>query len=202
VLQRLLFISILLYSTPRCHAFIKHSDINEKILNLIKDNKPYATSDVDSYEKNEIDYQTLKLSGAAYHQQSCVNVFKVLGNYENYYQMISFIKKSIYREKTQRVFFLLSHFLLPFDMIMDFIIPRIKKEGQYEFIFDRGFLKNLKGEINVEDLNDNKYRCFISLEINWDGKESPFPDFIFQYFSKVLLKKSISNLWMKSGHHF
>lgn len=202
MLQRLLVISILLQSIPWCHAFIKQSEIKKEILGTLRNNKPFSNSKVDSFERKKMDYQSLKLEGAAFHQKSCKDVFKVLGKYENYKNFISFIKKSNYDTRNQRVFFLLSHFLLPFDMVMDFKIPRITKEGSYTFIFDQGFLKNLKGEVYVKDTKNHQYKCFISIDINWVGPDSPFPDFIFQYFSRVLLKKSIIKLWSESNHHF
>lgn len=202
MLQRLIVISILLQSAPWCHGFIKQSEIKKEILKEMDANKPYVDSNVNSYEKEKEDFQSLKLKGAAYHVDSCKKVFGTLGQYENYKKMISFIKESHYNEKNKRVFFLLSHFLLPFDMVMDFKIPRIKDEGMYTFKFDQGFLKSLIGEIFVQNLNEEKYKCFISIDIKWSGPDSPFPDFIFQYFSKVLLNRSIKKLWSESNHHF
>ena len=202
MLQRLIVISILLQSAPWCHGFIKQTEIKKGILEKMLANEPFTDSDVDSFEKNKVEFQSLKLRGAAFHNKSCKSVFSILGKYENYKNMISFIRESYYNEKNQRVFFLLSHFLLPFDMVMDFKIPRIKKEGNYTFVFDQGFLKNLIGEILVSEIKKDKFQCYVSVDINWSGPDSPFPDFIFQYFSKVLLGKSIKKLWEKSNHHF
>ena len=190
----ILFISLSLCISSG-EAFIKQSQLKKEILSEMQQNKPYAQSEVDSRKKE----QALKLHGAAFHQKSCVETFTILGNYESYKDIIGFIKSSRYNEKSKKVFFRLSHFLLPFDMILNFKIPRIRKPGMYQFTFDSGFLSGLVGEIVVEPLNNPGFSCFISVDINWSGPSSPFPDFIFEYFSKVLLKKSITRLWEKSA---
>jgi hypothetical protein len=87
-------------------------------------------------------------------------------------------------------------------MFLSFKIPRIRGAGMYQFVFDSGFLKGLIGEVVVEGTKNANYPCFISIDIKWSGPPSPFPNFVFKYFSKFLLKRSIYRLWEKSGHHF
>ena len=83
--------------------------------------------------------QTLTLHGAAFHQK---HAWKPLPFWEimkttRYYWVH---QSSKYNERSKKVFFRLSHFLLPFDMILNFKIPQIQP-GMYQFTFDSGFLK-------------------------------------------------------------
>ena len=202
MLQRWTVISILIILYNKSYGFLELSQLSANENKRLHENKIVADSNVETISKNNKDFQSLALYGASYHQNSCEDVFKVLGEYENYQNIIGFIKISTYDPKSKKVFFTLSHFLLPFDMYLSFKIPRIRGSGRYTFIFETGFLQGLTGEILIEEAKLNNFQCFISLQIDWEGTPSPFPNFMFSYFSKKLIETSIEVLWEKSGHNF
>ncbi len=140
--------------------------------------------------------QSFVMKGAGLHKRSCSKALRVLSRYQDYSKYLSFIKTSEYSDKTQRLNFLLSHILLPFDMRLYFKIKRITSPGIYVFIFDRGFLKDLIGQIHVSSY---KNRCLFYAHIFWKGEKTSVPSSVLEFFSEALGKMAIRNLFKISG---
>ena len=81
-------------------------------------------------------------------------------------------------------------------MRLTFKLPRITKVGSYEFVFDQGFLKDLKGTIYVVNY---KNRCLFFTKAQWTGPSTGFPDIIFEFFSQTLAKISMEKLFRISS---
>ena len=83
--------------------------------------------------------QKMVFSIAGLHRRACSMVLPAMSQYEDYADKIGFIEKSAYRKG--RVYFLLNSPILPFKIVLDFILPRLTSTGDYSFYFDRGFLR-------------------------------------------------------------
>lgn len=140
--------------------------------------------------------QELHFSIAGFHQKSCEYALKKLSLYENYSKFLDFVKQSQYDEKKQEINFLLSHTLLPYDMRLIFNLPRITKEGTYPFSFDQGILKDLKGTIYVEKIDN---RCLFYSVADWSGKNTKIPNVVFEFFSQTLAKMTMERLFRLSN---
>lgn len=135
--------------------------------------------------------QQMDLFVSGVHPRNCTRAMRKLSQYENYSQYIDFIKKSSYDEKTQKLLFLIDHTLLPFPMEVSFKIQRITKEGQYQFIFEDGFLKGLIGKVIVKELG--KF-CLLGLKADWRGPETSIPNAIFATFTQTVGKLGLERL--------
>lgn len=140
--------------------------------------------------------QKLNFKIAGLHKKSCVFALRKLSHYENYHRYLNFVKKSNYNEKKERVDFYLSSSILPYSMRLNFKIPRITKPGAYSFTFDRGFLKGLIGEIHVIP---HKKRCLFFAHAHWQGDHSGINDTLFEFFTNVLTKVAMENLFRISS---
>lgn len=143
---------------------------------------------VDSPTEKE---QRMTLFVSGIHGRNCKRVMRKLSLYENYNNYMDFIKTSEYDEQNQKFSFSIDHALLPFPMIVKFKIPRITDEGQYPFIFEDGFLKDLKGTIIVQNIG--KY-CLLGLKSDWKGPKTKMPDFIFGTFVQTIGKLGLEHL--------
>lgn len=132
---------------------------------------------------------TMFVSGV--HPRNCTRAMRKLSIYENYSSYMDFIKTSSYDEKTQKFSFTVDHALLPFPMVVAFKIARITKEGHYTFIFEDGFLKNLKGTVIVKEIG--KF-CLLGLKSDWRGPESKIPDVVFGTFVQTVGKLGLEHL--------
>lgn len=155
---------------------------------LFSDNALYCKSKVESDEAT----QSLQYFIGGLHKKNCRVALSKLSQYERFSEFIDFVEKSSYDEKSQRITLYLGHLLLPFDMILDFEIPRIKKPGIYPFHFDKGFLKGLTGEISV---STHRNRCLFVSEARWKGPKSRIPDQVFSFFSQALGKNAMETLF-------
>ena len=155
--------------------------IRSKIKKSILKGEIYSSSQVESSKDKKL--QKLDFFIAGLHEKNCNTALSKLSQYERYSEFLGFVKKSQYHEKPKMIDLLLSHTLLPFDMILKFKIPRIKKPGVYPYTFDSGFLKGLRGEIHVSHF---KKRCFFYTDAKWNGPYSGINDSVFQFFSKAL----------------
>lgn len=135
--------------------------------------------------------QQLFLFVSGVHPRNCTKAMRKLSLYENYHNYMDFIKTSTYDEKTQKFSFTVDHTLLPFPMVVGFKIPRITKPGLYPFVFEDGFLKNLKGQVMVKEVGKN---CLLSLKADWRGPESKIPDLIFGTFVQTVGKLGLEHL--------
>ena len=170
--------------------------ISESAWKKVLKNQIYVSSNVDSYDYFNKKFQKLSFKIAGLHPKSCRFALRKLSHYESYSKHLGFIKQSSYDEKSKRVNFLLSSTLLPFDMGLNFSIPRIKTVGTYPFSFDQGFLTGLKGNIIALDYNK---RCLFYAYANWSGPHSGIPNTIFEFFSKALAGLSMTNLFRISS---
>ncbi len=135
--------------------------------------------------------QQLMLFVAGVHPRNCTRAMRKLSLYENYHSHMDFIKESKYDDVNQRVAFTIDHTLLPFPMLVRFKIPRITKAGHYPFLFEDGFLKNLKGTVIVKEVG--KF-CLLSLKTDWRGPESKIPNSIFGTFLQTVGKIGLEHL--------
>jgi len=157
-------------------------------LNDVFKGEVISTSDVSSPNEKE---QILGLFVVGIHPRSCKRAMRKLSLYENYHSYVDFIKMSSYDEAAQKIFFLIDHALLPFSMSLKFKIPRIKNEGHYPFIFEEGFLKDLKGTIIVKKVN---HHCLLGLKADWRGPETVIPNLVFETFLETVGKIGLEHL--------
>ena len=135
--------------------------------------------------------QQMKLKVAGIHPRNCKRAMRKLALYENYSDYMSFVKKSSYDERNQKILFHVDHTLLPFPMVVSFKLARIKEEGDYPFTFEDGFLKDLKGTVIVKEVG--KF-CLLGLRTDWKGPESVIPNVIFGTFVQTVGKMGLEHL--------
>ena len=173
------------FSTLPFASHIKSSLVKGEIITI---------SHVETLAKGKKQKLNFKMAGL--HKKSCLFALRKLSLYENYHQYLNFTKKSSYDEKRQRVNFHLHSPLLPFDMVMNFKLPRIKKIGTYPIHFDRGILDGLQGKIHVSSY---KHQCLFYLHARWEGKHTGISNTIFEFFSSALSKLAMRNLFRMSS---
>ena len=135
--------------------------------------------------------QQLMLFTSGMHPRNCTRAMRKLSLYEDYHKHISFIKESKYNDKTERISMTIDHALLPFPMMVGFKIPRITKAGHYPFIFEDGFLKDLKGIIIVQEIG--KF-CLLGMKVDWAGPETKIPNIVFKPFLQTAGKIGLEHL--------
>ena len=135
--------------------------------------------------------QQMNLFVSGVHPRNCQRAMRKLSLYENYHNYMDFIKTSTYVEKTQKFTFVITHTLLPYDMVVGFKIPRITKEGYYPFTFEDGFLKDLKGTVIVQEVGTH---CLLGLKADWRGPESRIPNVIFSNFIQTVGRLGLEHL--------
>lgn len=172
------------------------NSISESAWKKVLKNEIYVSSNVEDYEYFNQKFQKLSFKIVGLHPKSCRFALRKLSHYESYSKHLGFIKHSSYEEKSKRVNFLLSSSLLPYDMGLNFSIPRIKTAGAYPFAFDQGFLTGLKGHIVAVEY---KKRCLFYTYAKWNGQHSGIPNSIFEFFSKALAGLSMENLFRISS---
>ncbi len=148
----------------------------------------YCKSHVETKEKS----QSLEYFIVGLHKKNCRVALSKLSQYERFEEFLDFVEKSKYNEEQKRITLYLGHILMPFDMILDFQIPRITQPGSYPFRFDKGFLKNLTGEISISQHND---RCLFATQARWKGPKTRIPDRVFGFFSQALGKNAMETLF-------
>lgn len=135
--------------------------------------------------------QSLKIKVIALHPRTCQRGLKKISLYENYKTHMSFLKESTYDEKTQMVFFTIDHSLLPYPMVLNFKLPRIKSESVTPFVFTHGLFKNLTGEIHVQNISN---RCAYFMEASWLGESTKLNASIVEAFAQTLTKIGLEHL--------
>lgn len=178
-----IYIASLLVATKAHSAPLENLKLKDSVRRAILKGDVYADSEVSDFQKNEFKGQHLKFVIAGLHPKSCRFALRKLSLYEEYPNYLDFVKKSQYDEKSKRLRFFMESRLLPFNMILDFSIPRIKKPGSYPFVFDKGFLKNLKGTINIYE---NEGKCLFYTTAKWSGPHSGINNTLFAFFFKGL----------------
>lgn len=193
--------------SPRKAPFtIDTAGLSSKQKKIIKDHEIYAKSEVKDYKKKsfhlgpvisgESEVQSLNFKLSGIHKRSCRYALNKISLYEKYKDYMGFVKNSTYDDKTQRIYLKISHAILPIDMVLFFILPRIKKPGVYPFRFDQGFLRDLHGEIHV---SSHEKQCFFYVSANWEGPDTGFSNSLFEFFSKGIAVLAIENLFRVSG---
>lgn len=136
--------------------------------------------------------QELHFQIAGLHPKSCRFALRKLSQYERFSEELDFVKKSGYDDQEGRIRLLLSSSLLPYNMILHFKIPRIKKPGLYPYQFDDGFLQGLTGHIHV---SEHQKRCLFYGTANWKGPDTGINSLVFEFFSQALGRLAIENLF-------
>lgn len=194
-------------TTPKGPYYtFERAPLSKKQKKIIINGQIFAHSNVTSFTGKilhpkpkpieDIKMQKLEYYISGLHKRTCRFALRKLALYENYKQYLGFVNNSSYEENNSRVYLRLSHSILPIDMVLYFILPRIKKPGVYPFMFDVGFLKDLKGNIHVSEY---KNRCFFYATANWEGPHSGFSNTLFEFFSKGMGELSMENLFRISG---
>ncbi len=168
-------------------------ELNKRQKEKILSGDVYISSNMDTLKSNP-PQQALDYFAAGKHKKSCRKALIKMSSYENYSSYIDFIKESSYNDETQELNFLFEHTLLPFPIRLKFKIERILGEGKYQYFFDTGFLKGLKGNIKVDQIKEDK-RCLFQIDAKWIGPDTGIGDTIFEIFTTTLGKVGIKKIY-------
>lgn len=183
-----LFLSTIFTSNTDAQPF---AGIRPKIIKIIKSGSIYRSAKVES----DATHQSLHYEIYGIHPNSCRTALKKLSRYEQFHSYMDLVKLSGYDKKKKLIYLYLDHTLLPYPMVLNFKIDRITKIGQYQFSFDKGFLKGLLGKITVRDYNN---KCIFSAISDWKGKKSDIPDSVFEVFSETIGELAMKKLFRVS----
>jgi len=177
---------------------IKFKEIpyNEGTKRKIEKGLVYVKSEVESFEENKIKKQKLIFSMAGLHPKSCRFALRKLSQYESYKDYLDFVDDSTYDDERKIINLSLESILLPFKMVLNFYFPRLKGPGVYNFRFERGFLKDLRGQFHISDY---KKRCSFFMKASWIGPDSKIPDVVFEFFTSTLAKLGMEKLFKVSS---
>jgi hypothetical protein len=153
----------------------------------------FAKSEVKTLKKNN--QQSLDLFIAGLHKTHCSRALVKISQYERYKDFIGFIKESSYNKQNSNIALLMDHTLLPFKMSLAFGIERITKPGLYPFIFKKGFLAGLKGQVHV---SKRKQNCLFVIKAYWKGPDTKIPDSVFSFFSQALGQRAMERMFQIS----
>lgn len=185
----------LILGVEREPVTLKTLPFKESINKKISSGEIYGESIVTSFSVNEKKMQELHFKISGLHPKDCRFALRKLSRYEKYKDYIGFVKMSTYDDRKERVYFVISSALLPFNMALTFKVPRIVAPGVYPFSFDQGFLSGLTGEIHVAKEGN---RCLFYTSADWRGPDSKIPNGVFEFFSRALAEKSMSILFQIS----
>ncbi len=166
---------------------------SKRVKQRVVKGRNYSHSKVESIDKR----QSLDFEVTGLHPKGCRTALRKLSQYESFSQYISFVTVSRYNPVTKQVYFLLEAAILPIKMGLSLKLPRITQVGRYPYIFDRGFLKGLTGNI---DVSEHRRRCFFHVTAKWEGPHSGFPNIVFELFSTTLADIGMSKLFRISSH--
>jgi hypothetical protein len=169
-------------------------ELSEKQWKLIEENEYIINSQMKNIIHNQ---QKLNYHATALHPKNCKIALRKISQYEQYKNFISFITRSEYNDQTKLLNFLLDHSLLPFKISLKFKIDRIERPGIYHFQFDHGFLRNLKGKINVSTW---KNRCLMQMHATWQGPDTGINSTVFEVFSATLGKLGTAKIFRLSRY--
>lgn len=164
-------------------------NLSPKEKKIIKNHELISLSNINTEGKE----QSFSYYIGGLHKKECRIALRKMSLYEEYSKFIDFIKKSKYEEKTQNIYLLFDHTLLPFPISVAFKIERIKKPGKYQFFFDKGFMKGLKGIISVT--NSFHGLCLMEIKAEWRGADTGINDTIFEIFMNTLGKMGTSKVF-------
>jgi hypothetical protein len=191
------FIALSSAPTPRSFDELKLNERQKKALIngdfLVKSQiKTYRNKSEKTQDPGD---QSLDYAITGLHPKPCSIALRRLTLYENYSDYLSFVTRSAYVEEQQRIVLLLGHQLLPFDMGLDFILPKMTGPGVFPLSFDRGFLSGLTGTIEISEHRD---RCLFHAEAKWRGPHTGIRDSVFRLFSSTLSRLSMAALFRAS----
>ena len=169
-------------------------NLSTKQWRSVENDEYIVYSQMKDLKKNQ---QSLQYYAIALHPNNCQIALRKISQYEQYKNFIPFIKKSEYSNETRKLFFLLDHSLLPFKIFLRFKIDRIERPGDYQFKFERGFLKNLVGKIRVSKW---KNRCLMQMHASWQGTDTGINNIIFEVFSSTLGKLGTAKIFRISRY--
>lgn len=173
------FLIFLLFLPTFTHS--KTEKLSQKILKYLEKNTTHTKAiiqDTDAGLKQKLDYEIMGL-----HKKKCQVALSRLSQYERYSEFLDVIKKSTYNDKSKYIYLHLSHSLMPFDMSLHFKLDRVETPGIYQFSFGTGFLRGLKGTI---DISEYKNRCLFHTKAKWSGPHTKINSTIFSFFTKAV----------------
>lgn len=174
--------------TPRTP---KALGLDHRALLALENGEFLIKSEVES-TSSEQKTQALNYKISGLHPRPCDIALRRLTLYEQYHEYLNFVTESRYDPNAQRIWLLLGHSLLPFNMSLEFQIPRMTGPGVYPIEFDKGFLMGLKGAIEI---SEHKNRCFFHAYATWNGPHSGINDSLFELFSSTLSRMAMSSLF-------
>ena len=188
----LLFCSNLFANSESYNFFNSYWKISKNAFKALENEFVLVESTVKSSKKQ----QSFKMRGMAYHPKACTKVIKKLSYFENYPNMIDFIKSVKYQEKHSFLTVKADHTLLPYPMIIHVIMKRPTKEGVYPFKFATGMFSGLKGSFTIKEVDN---RCSVFVQSNWKGPDTKIPDLAIELFSETLTKIAVRTLIRKTS---
>ncbi|MFZ4714386.1 MAG: hypothetical protein ACOYL6_11760 [Bacteriovoracaceae bacterium] len=172
--------------------FVAEKAQSATVLKRVDDGEVYTKSIVEDQGSGEKREQSLNFMITGLHPKSCHFALRKLSLFEQYKNLVDFIRDSQYDEKMGRVYFLLESKILPVKMSLSFNIPRINKAGVYDFSFDQGIFLHLKGKIHAYEY---KNKCLIFSEAHWQGRHTGYPNIMVELFSETLSKISMETMF-------
>jgi hypothetical protein len=173
--------------------FIQYLKTNWKIKEAtILSTKKNAEIYSDAVSENKNNFQTLDLITFGHHEKSCEYSFARLKNLEQYPKHISYIKNISYNHSIKQLSLSIDHLLLPFPMVVNILIDYPSTIKNYPFVFPDGFLKNLKGQINIIDDNG---RCIYFVEAHWIGDKTKINSALLALIAETLSEVGAKSLF-------
>lgn len=174
--------------------------INEKTKKKILKGEVYSQCHVDSFVKTikgkEEKQQKLKFNIIGLHKNNCKTALRVISHYENYKNLVDFIKISNYQESTKQIHLGVKHSLFPIPLAVKFQIPRIVKPGIYPYHFPKGFLPDLRGQIRVFE---HEGRCLFHTDAHWQGPHTGYFDSVLGIFAQTASRIGMEKIFRVSS---
>lgn len=167
----------------------RNKNISQSSIKNVEEGDVLAFSEVNDHENKT--KQSMAFYIAGLHPKNCSHALKKLSHYENYKNLIEFVKLSTYNEEKKEVFFYIDSKLLPTAMTLSFKIPRITEPGVYDFKFDSGIFNGLNGKIIAYEY---KNKCLLYTDAYWIGKHTSFPNLVVEVFAQTLSRLGMEKM--------
>lgn len=164
------------------HYFKDKWPLGQTAIELLTKGEIIVDSHVTTHSDN---LQEFHMKVAAFHPKSCSKVLKKISQFELYPDWISYITKIVYKEDEELLVLHADHVLLPYPMVVDILVKRPTKEGNYSFIFPTGIFSGLKGNAEIADING---RCLLYTTSHWKGPHTKLSAFMIELFSETLTR--------------
>ena len=152
----------------------------ESTIKRLRKGDTYAKASLSKTDKKG--EKKFSFAAAGWHQRNCATALPRLAQYERYNHYLPFVAESTYQEASQIIDLVFKVWIIPFTLELRFKLPRISKVGSYPFVFEEGFLPDLHGAVNVQDVDD---RCLILITANWQGPDPEINAFLFEMFAQT-----------------